>query len=149
MSYNNELYQQVILDHNRKPRNFHAIEGAKHSCDGHNPLCGDELTVYLNLTPDQVIADISFTGSGCAISKASASLMTTSLKGKTLTEAREIFESFQKMIKGEAEGEETESLGKLVILKGVREYSSRIKCAILAWHTMICALDEKTEATTE
>ena len=149
MSYNSELYQQVILDHNRKPRNFHIMENAKHSCDGHNPLCGDEMTVYLEIAPDGVIRDISFTGSGCAISKASASLMTTSIKGKSSIDARAMFDDFQKMVKGEVEGEEVARLGKLVILEGVREYSSRIKCATLAWHTMICALDEKSEASTE
>ncbi|HCG72934.1 MAG TPA: SUF system NifU family Fe-S cluster assembly protein, partial [Nitrospina sp.] len=114
MSYDKELYQQVILDHNRKPRNFHEIEGASHSCHGVNPLCGDDITVYLNVDEDDVIKDVSFLGSGCAISKASTSLMTTFLKGKTVDSARKIKEEFHKMILGTMDPEKDEhSLGKL------------------------------------
>ncbi len=149
MSNNNDLYQRVILDHNRNPRNFRETDGATHSCDGYNPLCGDEITLYLTLD-DDVIQDISFTGSGCAISKAGASLMTSQLKGKTIDESREIADRFLKMVKGEpaTDGQE-DILGKLKIFKGVRQYPSRIKCATLAWHTMTCALDKKKETTTE
>jgi nitrogen fixation protein NifU and related proteins len=147
MSYDNELYQQVILDHNRKPRNFHEIKNATHSCHGVNPLCGDDMTVYLDVDEDQgVIRDISFMGTGCAISKASSSLMTAYLKGKSLEEARIIFHEFHKMVLGEMDPDKEEHhLGKLKLFRGIREYPSRTKCASLAWHTMIGALDKKTE----
>ena len=145
MSYNNELYQQVILDHNRKPRNFHAIENASHSCDGINPLCGDDITVYLNVDEEAgKIDEVSFQGSGCAISKASTSLMTTFLKGKSVDEARRIKEEFHKMILGEMDPEREEHhLGKLTLFMGIREFPSRTKCASLAWHTLVGALDKK------
>ena len=144
MSYDKELYQQVILDHNRKPRNFHEIEGASHSCHGVNPLCGDDITVYLNVDKDDVIKDVSFLGSGCAISKASTSLMTTFLKGKKVESARKIKEEFHKMILGEFDPEKEEHhLGKLILFMGIREYPSRTKCASLAWHTLVGALDKK------
>ena len=144
MSYDKELYQQVILDHNRKPRNFHEIEGASHSCHGVNPLCGDDITVYLNVDEDDVIKDVSFLGSGCAISKASTSLMTTFLKGKKVDSARKIKEEFHKMILGESDPEKEEHhLGKLILFMGIREYPSRTKCASLAWHTLVGALDNK------
>lgn len=149
MSYKSDLYQQVILDHNRKPRNFHAMDGVTHSCEGFNPLCGDRLTVYLKVNPAGVIDDASFTGSGCAISKASASMMTSSLKGKTEPEAREMFGSFRKMATGQGENGDEERLGKLAIFSGVREYPSRVKCATLAWHTMVSALEGKNSTTTE
>ena len=146
MSYDKELYQQVILDHNRKPRNFHEIEGASHSCHGVNPLCGDDITVYLNVDEDDVIKDVSFLGSGCAISKASTSLMTTFLKGKTVDSARKIKEEFHKMILGIMDPEKDEhSLGKLTLFMGIREFPSRTKCASLAWHTLVGALDKKHE----
>ena len=146
MSYDKELYQQVILDHNRKPRNFHEIEGASHSCHGVNPLCGDDITVYLNVDEDDVIKDVSFLGSGCAISKASTSLMTTFLKGKTVDSARKIKEEFHKMILGTMDPEKEEhSLGKLTLFMGIREFPSRTKCASLAWHTLVGALDIKNE----
>lgn len=144
MSYDKELYQQVILDHNRKPRNFHEIEGASHSCHGVNPLCGDDINVYLKVDEDDVIQEVSFLGSGCAISKASTSLMTTFLKGKKVESARKIKEEFHKMILGEMDPEKEEhSLGKLILFMGIREFPSRAKCASLAWHTLIGALDKK------
>ena len=146
MSYDKELYQQVILDHNRKPRNFHEIEGASHSCHGVNPLCGDDITVYLNVDEDDVIQDVSFLGSGCAISKASTSLMTTFIKGKKIDSARKIKEEFHKMILGEMDPEnEGHSLGKLSLFMGIRDLPSRAKCATLAWHTLVGALDKKNE----
>ena len=122
MSYNNELYQQVILDHNRKPRNFHEIENASHSCHGVNPLCGDDITVYLNVDEEAgKIDEVSFQGSGCAISKASTSLMTTFLKGKSMDEARRIKEEFHKMILGEMDPEKEEHhLGKLTLFMVIR-----------------------------
>jgi nitrogen fixation NifU-like protein len=147
MSYNNELYQQVILDHNRKPRNFHAIENASHSCQGINPLCGDDITVYLNVDEEAgKIDEVSFQGSGCAISKASTSMMTTFLKGKSVDEARLIKDEFHKMILGDMDPEKEEHhLGKLTLFMGIREYPSRTKCASLAWHTLVGALDKKFE----
>ena len=147
MSYDNELYQQVILDHNRKPRNFREIIEATHSCHGVNPLCGDDITVYLDVDNGEgLITDISFQGSGCAISKASTSLMTTFLKGKKIDLARKTKEEFHKMILGELDPEIDEhSLGKLTLFMGIREYPSRTKCASLAWHTLIGALDKKHE----
>lgn len=145
MSYNNELYQQVILDHNRKPRNFHAIENASHSCHGINPLCGDDIVVYLNVDEEAGrIDEVSFQGSGCAISKASTSMMTTFLKGKSVDDARQIKEEFHKMILGEMDPEKEEHhLGKLILFMGIREFPSRTKCASLAWHTLVGALDKK------
>ncbi len=147
MSYDNELYQQVILDHNRKPKNFHAIENASHSCQGINPLCGDDITVYLNVDEEAgKIDEVSFQGSGCAISKASTSMMTTFLKGKSVDEARLIKEEFHKMILGEMDPEkEAHHLGKLTLFMGIREFPSRTKCASLAWHTLVGALDKKFE----
>ena len=142
MSELRELYQEVILDHNKKPRNFGALETANRHADGHNPLCGDQISVYLKLNGD-VIEDIRFQGQGCAISKASASMMTSALKGKTLPEAEAIFESFHEMVAGpeELEEEEVEALGKLAVFSGVREYPARVKCASLAWHTLHAALE--------
>ena len=147
MSYDNELYQQVILDHNRKPRNFREIKDASHSCHGVNPLCGDDITVFLNVDEEEgVIKDVSFLGSGCAISKASTSLMTTFLKGKNIELARKTKEEFHKMILGELDPEQEEhSLGKLTLFMGIREYPSRTKCASLASHALICALEKKHE----
>ena len=146
MSYDNELYQQVILDHNRKPRNFREIENPSYSCHGINPLCGDDIMVFLDVDDQELIQDVSFTGSGCAISKASSSLMTTNLKGKKVDEARVIFDEFHKMVLGEMDPEQQEHhLGKLTLFMGIREYPSRTKCASLAWHTMIGALDKKAE----
>jgi nitrogen fixation NifU-like protein len=147
MSYDNELYQQVILDHNRNPRNFREIENATHQCHGINPLCGDDMTIYLDVDPEAgIIKDVSFMGTGCAISKSSSSLMTAFLKGKKIDDARVIFNEFHKMVLGEFDPEKEEHhLGKLTLFMGIREYPSRTKCATLAWHTFIGALDKKTE----
>lgn len=149
MSDLGDLYQEVILDHNRRPRNFRAIEEADHTQEGYNPLCGDRLTLYVSLDGDR-IADVAFQGSGCAISKASASLMTEALKGRTVAEARALFERFHDMITS-APDAEAPDLGKLSVLSGVREYPTRIKCASLAWHTMKAAVSEHPEGpvTTE
>lgn len=142
MSELDELYQEVILDHNKSPRNFLEIVDANRQSEGYNPLCGDHVTVYVNLA-DGVIRDISFKGSGCAISKASASMMTTELKGKSEAEAERVFESVHKMLTGEIGVEETEleRLGKLKILSGVCKFPARVKCASLAWHTVNAALN--------
>lgn len=147
MSYDNELYQQVILDHNRKPRNFREIENATHQCHGINPLCGDDMTVYIDVDSEAgIIKDVSFMGTGCAISKSSSSLMTAFLKGKKIDDARVIFDEFHKMVLGEFDPEkEDHHLGKLTLFMGIREYPSRTKCATLAWHTFIGALDKKSE----
>jgi nitrogen fixation NifU-like protein len=144
MSDLRELYQEVILDHNKSPRNFRELDGADRHADGYNPLCGDKLAVYVNLD-DDVITDISFLGSGCAISKASASLMTDAVKGKTLVEAQRLFETFHSMVTGDAGDVDEDELGKLAVLAGVRDYPTRIKCASLAWHTLRAACDEKHE----
>ena len=143
MSELRELYQQVILDHNRQPKNFRAMEGDHVHADGHNPLCGDKLRVYLHVEDDR-IADVSFLGEGCAISKASASLMTQALKDKTLTEARAIFDDFHTMVTDD-DAPPSERLGKLAVFSGVREFPVRVKCATLAWHTLGAALDDSGE----
>lgn len=147
----NELYQQVILEHNKKPRNFHPIENPSHAAEGYNPLCGDHLNIYLKVNNDQVIEDISFVGDGCAISRASASMMTTALKGKRIEEAKELFKQFHKLIIGELKPDrDPHTLGKLTIFSGVWQYPARTKCATLAWHTMRGALDqEKKPVSTE
>jgi len=144
MSGSRALYEQVILEHNKKPRNFHPMEDASCKALGHNPLCGDQFTVYLKLNDDNVIEDISFEGAGCAISKSSASIMTTLLKGKTRAEAETLFKKFHKMITTDPEEPVDEgALGKMAVFAGVREFPVRIKCATLAWHTLLSALDEK------
>ena len=144
-----DLYQQVILDHNKKPRNFKRLETANRTADGHNPLCGDQLTVYLELDGDTV-KDVSFEGSGCAISKASASMMTQAVKGKTRAEAEMLFHEFHRMVKGELDEEtEANSLGRLKIFSGVRDFPARVKCASLSWHTMHAALESKAMVSTE
>ncbi|HKJ82538.1 MAG TPA: SUF system NifU family Fe-S cluster assembly protein [Mariprofundaceae bacterium] len=137
----NDLYQEVVVDHNRSPRNFHAMPDASCKADGFNPLCGDKLTLYLRLNDEGVIEDISFEGSGCAISVASASLMTEQLKGKTEAEAEALFERFHEMVTSDVSEPAPENLGKLAVLSGVREFPSRIKCASLCWHTMKSALE--------
>ena len=149
MSELSELYQQVILDHNKKPRNFRKIESPTHTAEGHNPLCGDQLTIYLDLVNDEV-KDVSFEGSGCAISKASASMMTQAVKGKSKEEAENLFKEFHSMVTGEL-NEETEenSLGNLKIFAGVREFPVRVKCATLAWHTLHAALNKQDQISTE
>ncbi len=148
-----ELYQQVILDHNRQPRNFHTIEGAGRKAEGHNPLCGDRVTVYVDLEGDRV-RDIGFVGSGCAISKASASMMTEAIKGKTRAEAEGLFQNFHRLLTEDGPagppGAPPAELGKLVVFSGVREFPVRVKCATLAWHTMRAALQGlKETASTE
>ncbi|KPK80853.1 MAG: nitrogen fixation protein NifU [Gemmatimonas sp. SM23_52] len=145
MSDLRELYQQVIIEHSRNPRNFKELEGASHSAEGYNPLCGDQITVYVVLEGERV-KDIAFKGSGCAISKASASLMTTVVKGKTRAEAEEIFDRFRAMVtSGHDTAVDEEALGKLTVLSGVREFPVRVKCATLAWHTLHAALEGKGE----
>ncbi|HLB67212.1 MAG TPA: SUF system NifU family Fe-S cluster assembly protein [Thermoplasmata archaeon] len=145
-----ELYQEVILDHSKTPHNFREIPDAEAVGAGHNPLCGDRVTIYLRLEGDR-IADIGFQGSGCAISKASASLMTDAVKGKTKTEANVLFDRFREMVTG-GPGTRTDprQLGKLAVLSGVTEFPVRVKCASLAWHTLKSALEGKgARATTE
>ena len=144
-----ELYQQVILDHNRNPHNFRKPEHANRSVEGYNPLCGDHYTIYIELNGD-VITDIGFEGSGCAISKSSASVMTTLLKGKSREEAEKLFHAFLGVVKGELGPEETEKLGKLAVFQGVREFPTRTKCATLSWHAMESALTgEEASVSTE
>jgi len=137
-----DLYQEVILDHNRRPRNFRTIEGGQRA-EGFNPLCGDRLTVYVRVE-NGVIADASFQGSGCAISKASASIMTESVKGKTVAEAEALFTRFQRMITGPIDGP-SDNMGKLTALAGVRQFPIRVKCASLAWHTLQAAVEARDE----
>ena len=139
-----ELYQQVILDHNKHPRNFGELDGADRHADGYNPLCGDRLTLYMNLEGN-VISEVSFVGSGCAISKASASLMTDAVKGKTLAEAQRLFDEFHSMITSSETPSNLDILGKLAVLAGVRDYPTRIKCASLAWHTLRAAFENSQE----
>ena len=135
-----ELYQQVILDHNKSPRNFRKPEHANHSAEGYNPLCGDRIDIYLELE-NGIVKDIGFQGSGCAISKASASLMSSIIKGKTKKEAEILFNKFHDLITGKLGDEpDIEELGKLAVFAGVREFPARVKCASLAWHTMLSAI---------
>jgi nitrogen fixation NifU-like protein len=136
----NELYQNVILEHNRSPRNYRSMADTDRKAEGHNPLCGDQLTVWVRLD-DEVIQDASFQGSGCAISRASASLMTSAVKGRTRREAEELFRRFQRLVTGTLEPAETETLGKLAVFSGVSEFPIRVKCASLSWHTLKAALD--------
>lgn len=145
MSDARALYEQVILDHNKNPRNFKAIEDADRKVEGMNPLCGDHFTVYVKLDGD-TIADIGIQGAGCAIAKSSASLMTTILKGKSVAEAQQLFDRFHEMITSAPDTPLDESgLGKLVVFGGVREYPIRVKCATLAWHALVSAIGEGTE----
>lgn len=144
-----DLYQEVILDHNKKPRNFGKLESANRKAEGHNPLCGDRLTVYLDLEGGE-IRDVRFEGSGCAISKASASMMTAEVKGKTVEEAEKKFHRFHRMVTQE-DDQDVEELGKLAAFSGVREFPVRVKCASLPWHTLEAALhsEKPAEITTE
>ena len=145
MSDLSELYQQVILDHYKRPRNFRKLPDANRRAEGNNPLCGDQLTVYLHMEGD-VIHDLSFEGAGCAISKASASMMTAALKGKTKAEAKLLFDKFHKMVTGNPEGRsDPAGLGKLEVFCGVSEFPVRVKCASLAWHTLNAALDGRND----
>lgn len=149
MSDLREIYQQLILDHNKSPRNFRTIESADRIAQGNNPLCGDRITLYINLK-DGLISDIAFQGAGCAISKASASLMTEILKGKPIEEAEKLFHTFQEMVTQRDADPDLNTLGKLAVFSGIRDYPTRIKCATLAWHATHAALnDHKDPITTE
>ena len=149
MSELSELYQQVILDHNKKPRNFRKLENANHTADGYNPLCGDQLTIYLDLE-DGLVKEVGFEGSGCAISKASASMMTQAVKGKSKEQIEKLFKEFHSMVTGELDEESDENhLGNLKIFAGVREFPVRVKCATLPWHTMHAALHNQDHVSTE
>jgi nitrogen fixation NifU-like protein len=143
MSDLRELYQDVILEHSKAPRNFRELEAPNHKAEGYNPLCGDHFTIYLNLDGD-AIQDVTFQGSGCAISKASASMMTQALKGKTKEDAAKLFEKFHDLVTGHANGNR-EDLGKLAVFSGVSEFPVRVKCATLAWHTLQAALEGKQD----
>jgi nitrogen fixation NifU-like protein len=141
MSDLSSLYQEVILDHSKRPRNFHPLDNADHHAEGYNPLCGDKVSIYLHLVDDR-IADISFQGSGCAISTASASILTETLKGKTRAEAEALFEVFHNLVTGRpAKTPDASKLGKLAVFSGVWEFPVRVKCATLAWHTLRSALE--------
>lgn len=150
MSDLRELYQQIIVEHSKKPRNFGELKDASNMADGFNPLCGDQITVYL-LLDGETVKDVAFKGSGCAISKASASLMTGAVKGKTRAEAEALFERFREMVTREhGVPVDEEALGKLAVFSGVREFPVRVKCATLAWHTLHAALQgEEQPVTTE
>lgn len=146
MSELRDLYQQVILDHNKSPRNYHKMDDATRHVEGFNPLCGDHYTVYVKLEGDR-IADVSFEGAGCAISKASASVMSSLVKGHTVAEAEELFGEFHRLVKGEIEEpKEIERLGKLAAFAGVSEFPARVKCASLAWHTLHAAVKSDSKA---
>ena len=147
MSELRDLYQEVILDHNKHPHNFGELAGADRHADGFNPLCGDKLAVYVNLHGD-TITDVRFEGSGCAISKASASLMTDSVKGKTLVETRELFNRFLNLVTDGDVAVDDEALGKLAVFAGVRDYPTRVKCASLAWHTLRAAVEDRRDVVT-
>lgn len=140
-----DLYQDMILEHSKKPRNFRSLPQANRKAEGYNPFCGDHFTVFLQLENDAV-KDISFEGSGCAISKASASMMTASLKGKTKSQAQELFTRFHRLVTSPAtEAPDGVDIGKLIVFSGVSEFPVRVKCATLAWHTMLAALEEKSD----
>jgi nitrogen fixation NifU-like protein len=148
MSDLRDLYQEVILDHSKKPRNFGKPNEVNHSAKGHNPLCGDRVTVYLNLGAGGLVKEVTFEGSGCAISMASASIMTEMLKGKTLAEAKTLFDKFHGVVTGEDEdidGADGIDLDRLEALSGVREFPMRVKCATLAWHTFIAATEDRRD----
>ncbi len=148
MSALKDLYREVILDHNKSPRNFRKMPDADNTVEGFNPLCGDHYTVYVKMGGD-LIQDVSFEGSGCAISKASGSIMSMVLKGKTRTEAQETFEQFHKLVRGGMNAEDhVEELGKLAAFGGVSEFPARVKCASLAWHTVMAAIEHKTSTVT-
>jgi nitrogen fixation protein NifU and related proteins len=144
MTAMSELYQSVILDHNRSPQNYRALPDANRRAEGNNPLCGDRLTLWLRLEGD-LIQDIAFQGSGCAISKASASLMTSAVKGKSRPEALALFERFRRLVTGQLPATETETLGKLAVFSGVSQFPIRVKCASLSWHALRAALDHPGE----
>lgn len=139
-----ELYQELILDHSKKPRNYREMPNANRKVEGFNPLCGDHFTVYLNME-DDVVRDVSFQGSGCALSRASASMMTQILKGKSKPEAEQMFERFHSLVTGNPNGANLEDMGKLAVFSGVSEFPVRVKCASLAWHAMKAALEGEAE----
>jgi nitrogen fixation NifU-like protein len=147
MSDLTELYQEVILDHNKRPRNYRTIASPSHQAEGYNPLCGDRLNLYVQVEGD-VITDVAFQGSGCAISKASASLMTDAVKGTTVAQAQDLFERFHHVVTTPPD-QPVEDLGKLSVLAGVREFPVRVKCASLAWHTLKAALGREARTSTE
>ncbi len=142
-----DLYQEIILEHSKHPRNFRALEAATHKAEGYNPLCGDHYVVFVDVA-DEEIREIAFQGSGCAISKASASMMSQALKGKTRTEAEDLFAKFHRIVTGERNGE-ADDLGKLEVFAGVAAFPTRVKCATLAWHTLRAALHGEQVASTE
>ena len=145
-----QLYQDLLLDHNKNPRNFRVIDPASHEAVGHNPLCGDKLVVYLEVDDDDIVQDISFIGEGCAISKASASMMTTYVKGKSIEEAQKLFHQFHDLATGKIEPDSDEhDLGRLKVFAGVRDLPARVKCATLAWHTLDAATKGERKITTE
>lgn len=157
-AHSDELYQQVILEHNKNPRNFKELKPCSHHAEGYNPLCGDHLNVYLRVNENNIIEEVSFQGDGCAISKASASMMTTALKGKTTDEAKILFDEFRKLVMHEEKSQAPSDgsahhhvplLGKLSVFSGIWKYPSRVKCAILSWHTMKGALDQQKVVSTE
>ena len=145
-----ELYQQVILDHNKNPRNYHEMPNATSKIEGYNPLCGDHYTVFLRVEGD-TIKDVSFTGNGCAISKASASVMSSTIKGKTKDEAERLFQTFHRLVTGDSSGLSAADLGRLAAFSGVSEFPARVKCASLPWHTLRSALagEQKEVVSTE
>ena len=142
-----DLYQQIIIDHNRNPRNFKHLDDANHTAHGDNPLCGDQITLYVHLD-GEVISDVGFQGSGCAISRASASLMTSAVKGKTTADAEALFHAFHAMVMGETGAAEPKTLGKLAAFAGVRQFPARVKCANLPWHTLHAAINASAEPVT-
>ena len=144
MSDLQDLYQEVVMDHNRRPRNFRKLEDANRSAKGYNPICGDQLTLYLKVE-DDVITDVGFQGSGCAISRSSASMMTESVKGRSVAEAAEIFEAFHQMLTEPGADHDYDLLGDLESMSGVSEFPIRIKCAVLSWHTLHAALEDQEE----
>ena len=144
MSDLRDLYQEILLQHNSKPRNFHKLEDANRSAKGYNPICGDQLTLYLKVE-DDVITDVGFQGSGCAISRSSASMMTQSVKGRSVAEAAEIFEAFHQMLTEPGADHDYDLLGDLESMSGVSEFPTRIKCAVLGWHTLRAALEDQEE----
>jgi nitrogen fixation NifU-like protein len=143
-----ELYQEVILDHSKKPHHFREMPEASHQANGHNPLCGDRVTVYLHVEGD-VIEDVTFQGAGCSISTASASMMTDALRGKTIVEANALFERFHALVTSDPDADAASALGKLAVFSGVSEFPMRVKCASLSWHTMKAALEGAAGASTE
>jgi nitrogen fixation protein NifU and related proteins len=145
MSDLRELYQQVILDHNKNPRNYKEIANASRRVEGYNPLCGDHYTVFLNLD-GETIREVSFTGNGCAISKASASVMSSTVKGKSKEEATRLFDTFHRLVTGDSSGLDAADLGRLAAFSGVSEFPARVKCATLAWHTLRTALEGEQES---